>query len=148
MTATMLERSPDLWSQRPERKESMLDTIQKTLETAVQDDAASGVYRLLFRALISDPDEVRSFYRDTVEPLVRYDDQYRSDLLGTLEEYLASDCNMNATARAIFAHRHTIAYRLERIRELTGLDPLICDDRERLGLGLQVHRLLAPRIPR
>ena len=45
--------------------------------------------------------------------------QYRSDLLGTLEEYLASDCNMNATARAIYAHRHTVAYRLDRVRELT-----------------------------
>jgi DNA-binding PucR family transcriptional regulator len=103
---------------------------------------------LLFRALISDPDEVRSFYRDTVEPLVRYDDQYRSDLLGTLEEYLASDCNMNATARAIFAHRHTVAYRLDRVKELTGLDPQISEDRERLGLGIKAYRILAPSLPR
>jgi sugar diacid utilization regulator len=110
--------------------------------------AASGVYRLLFRALISDPEEVRTFYRDTVEPLVRYDTQYRSDLLGTLEEYLASDCNMNATARAIFAHRHTVAYRLERVRELTGLDPQLSEDRERLGLGIKAYRILAPALPR
>jgi sugar diacid utilization regulator len=119
--------------------------IAEALEEGI---AASGVYRLLFRALISDPDEVRSFYRDTVEPLVRYDDQYRSDLLGTLEEYLASDCNMNATARAIFAHRHTVAYRLDRVRELTGLDPQISEDRERLGLGIKAYRILAPALPR
>jgi sugar diacid utilization regulator len=119
--------------------------IAEALEEGI---AASGVYRLLFRALISDPEEVRSFYRDTVEPLVRYDDQYRSDLLGTLEEYLASDCNMNATARAIFAHRHTIAYRLDRVKELTGLDPQISEDRERLGLGIKAYRILAPALPR
>ena len=29
----------------------------------------------------------------------RHDHQYRTDLLGTLEAYLANDCNMNATAR-------------------------------------------------
>ena len=110
--------------------------------------AASGVYRLLFRALISNPDEVRTFYHDTVEPLVHYDTQYRSDLLGTLEEYLASDCNMNATARAIFAHRHTVAYRLDRVKELTGLDPQISEDRERLGLGIKAYRILAPALPR
>jgi sugar diacid utilization regulator len=110
--------------------------------------AASGVYRLLFRALISDPEEVRSFYQDTVEPLVRYDTQYRTDLLGTLEEYLASDCNMNATARAIFAHRHTVAYRLDRVKELSGLDPQISEDRERLGLGIKAYRILAPALPR
>jgi PucR family transcriptional regulator, purine catabolism regulatory protein len=119
--------------------------IAEALEEGI---ATSGVFRLLFRALISDPDEVRSFYRDTVEPLIRYDNQYRSDLLGTLEEYLASDCNMNATARAIFAHRHTVAYRLERVKELTGLDPQISEDRERLGLGIKAYRILAPALPR
>jgi sugar diacid utilization regulator len=131
--------------------ELVLDVITREPEIAEaleEGIAASGVYRLLFRALISDPDEVRSFYRDTVEPLVRYDDQYRSDLLGTLEEYLASDCNMNATARAIFAHRHTVAYRLERVKELSGLDPQISEDRERLGLGIKAYRILAPALPR
>lgn len=131
--------------------ELVLDVIAREPEIAEALDegiAASGVYRLLFRALISDPEEVRSFYRDTVEPLVRYDNQYRSDLLGTLEEYLASDCNMNATARAIFAHRHTVAYRLERVKELSGLDPQISEDRERLGLGIKAYRILAPALPR
>jgi PucR family transcriptional regulator, purine catabolism regulatory protein len=131
--------------------ELVLDVVSREPEIADALDegiAASGVYRLLFRALISDPGEVRSFYRDTVEALVRYDNQYRSDLLGTLEEYLASDCNMNATARAIFAHRHTVAYRLERVKELTGLDPQISEDRERLGLGIKAYRILAPALPR
>jgi sugar diacid utilization regulator len=131
--------------------ELVLDVITREPEIAdalEEGIAASGVYRLLFRALISDPEEVRSFYRDTVEPLVRYDDQYRSDLLGTLEKYLASDCNMNATARAIFAHRHTVAYRLERVKELTHLDPQLSEDRERLGLGIKAYRILAPALPR
>jgi sugar diacid utilization regulator len=131
--------------------ELVLDVVRREpriAEALDQGIAASGVYRLLFRALISDPEEVRTFYRDTVEPLVRYDIQYRSDLLGTLEEYLASDCNMNATARAIYAHRHTVAYRLDRVKELTGLDPQISEDRERLGLGIKAYRILAPGLPR
>ena len=131
--------------------ELVLDVVRREpriAEALEEGIAASGVYRLLFRALISDREEVRTFYRDTVEPLVRYDIQYRSDLLGTLEEYLASDCNMNATARAIYAHRHTVAYRLDRIRELTSLDPQISEDRERLGLGIKAYRILAPALPR
>jgi sugar diacid utilization regulator len=121
------------------------DRIAEALDEGI---AASGVYRLLFRALISDPEEVRSFYHDTVEPIVLYDRQYRSELLATLEEYLSRDCNMNATARAIYAHRHTVAYRLDRIRELTGLDPSSSEDRERLGLGAKAYRILAPTLPR
>jgi sugar diacid utilization regulator len=111
-------------------------------------DIGSGTYRLLFRVLASHPEEVRSFYEDTVAQIVRYDDQYRTDLVGTLEAYLEHNCNMNATAAAIYAHRHTVAYRLDRVRELTGLDPMQSEDRERLGLGLKAYRIIAPRLPK
>ena len=112
------------------------------------EDIGRGTYRLLFRVLASHPEEVRSFYEDTVAPAVRYDDQYATDLVGTLEAYLERNCNMNATAAAIYAHRHTVAYRLERVKELTGLDPMQSEDRERLGLGLKAYRIIAPRLPR
>ena len=111
-------------------------------------DIGTGTYRLLFRVLASHPEEVRSFYEDTVAPIVRYDDQYRTDLVQTLEAYLEHNCNMNATAAAIYAHRHTVAYRLERVKELTGLDPMLSEDRERLGLGLKAYRIIAPRLPK
>jgi DNA-binding PucR family transcriptional regulator len=55
------------------------------------------VYRLLLQALASHPEEVRSFYEDTVAPVVLYDEQYHTELLSTLEAYLVNDCNMNAT---------------------------------------------------
>jgi sugar diacid utilization regulator len=118
------------------------------LADQLQDGIAGGVYRLLFRALASSPEEVRSFYADTVEPLVEHDREYRTDLLATLEAYLANDCNTNATARAVYAHRHTVAHRLERIRELTGLDASAGEERERLGLGVKAYRILAPTLPR
>src|SRR3954471_23121061 len=114
----------------------------------IPEDIGRGTYRLLFRVLASHPEEVRSFYEDTVAPAVRYDDQYSTDLVGTLEAYLDRNCNMNATAAAIYAHRHTVAYRLDRVKELTGLDPMQSEDRERLGLGLKAYRIIAPRLPR
>jgi benzoate/toluate 1,2-dioxygenase subunit alpha len=54
MTVTMLERSADLWPQRQVGKEAVLDTIQKTLDTAVEDDPANGVYRVR-RDIFTDP---------------------------------------------------------------------------------------------
>jgi sugar diacid utilization regulator len=130
--------------------EFVLDVICRDQHMAEELEAggSSGVYRLLFRALASDPAEVLSFYEDTVAPVVRYDDQYHTDLRTTLEAYLANDCNMNATARDIYAHRHTVAYRLQRVRELSGLDPMVSEDRERLGLGLKAYRIVAPTLPR
>jgi hypothetical protein len=112
------------------------------------EEIGGGTYRLLFRVMASHPQEVRSFYEDTVSPLVRYDEQYSTDLLATLDAYLDNNCNMNATAQTIHAHRHTVGYRLERVKELTGLDPLKSEDRERLGLGLKAYRIIAPSLPR
>src|SRR5207248_1480533 len=97
--------------------ELVLDVL-KASDAPIAEDIGTGTYRLLFRVLASHPEEVRSFYEDTVAPIVKYDDQYRTDLVGTLEAYLEQNCNMNATAAAIYAHRHTVAYRLERVREL------------------------------
>ena len=103
-------------------------------------------YRLLFHVLASRPEEIESFFEDTVASLVTYDDQYSTDLIGTLESYLENNCNMNQTATSIHAHRHTVSYRLDRIRELTGLDPAKSEDRERLGLGLKAYRIIKPRL--
>jgi sugar diacid utilization regulator len=111
-------------------------------------DIGHGIYRLLFRVLASHPQEVRSFYEDTVAPLVAYDAQYSTDLVGTLTAYFEHDAKINATAAAIYAHRHTVAYRLERVRELTGLDPMRSEDAERLSLGLKSYRIISPQLPR
>jgi sugar diacid utilization regulator len=127
--------------------ELVLDVLRQS-DAPIAQDIGTGTYRLLFRVLASHPEEVRSFYEDTVAPIVRYDDQYRTDLVGTLESYLDQNCNMNATAAAIYAHRHTVAYRLERVKELTSLDPMLSEDRERLGLGLKAYRIIAPRLPK
>jgi sugar diacid utilization regulator len=126
--------------------ELVLKVLQHSGAT-ITEEIGTSTYKLLFRVLASHPEEVHEFYESTIASMVRYDELNRTELVHTLRAYLESNCNMNATAAAIFAHRHTIAYRLERIHALTGLDPLICEDRERLGLGLKVHRLLAPQLP-
>ena len=127
--------------------ELVVDVLEQS-DGAITEDIGTGTYRLLFRVLASHPEEVRSFFEDTVAPLVRYDDQYGTDLVGTLDAYLENNCNMNATAAMIYANRHTVAYRLDRVRELTGLDPVRSEDRERLGLGLKAYRIIAPRLPK
>ena len=127
--------------------ELVLDVLRQS-DAPIAQEIGTGTYRLLFRVLASHPEEVRSFYEDTVAPIVKYDDQYGTDLVGTLESYLGQNCNMNATAAAIYAHRHTVAYRLERVKELTALDPMQSEDRERLGLGLKAYRIIAPRLPK
>jgi DNA-binding PucR family transcriptional regulator len=89
-----------------------------------------------------DPTELQRFYAETVEPLVAYDEQYATDLVLTVEAFLEADGNVAATAGRLFTHRHTVRYRLERVRELSGLDVGSTDGREKLSLGLKAMRVL------
>jgi sugar diacid utilization regulator len=102
----------------------------------------TGAYRLLLPAMSEDPGELRRFYDETVAPLVAYDDQYDTELVHTLETFLDADGNVAQTAQRLFTHRHTVRYRLDRVRELSGLDVGSTDGRERLGLGLKSMRVL------
>jgi len=107
----------------------------------------TGTYQLLL-PYMSDPAELKRFYAETVRPLVAYDEQYETDLLGTLSTFLECDANVNATAARLITHRHTVRYRFERVRELTGLDVQSTDGREKLSLGLKAMRVLGIAAPR
>ena len=102
----------------------------------------TGAYRLLLSTMSENPSELQRFYEETVEPLVAYDEQYETELVRTLETFLDADGNVAGTAQRLFTHRHTIYYRLERVRELSGLDVSSSDGREKLSLGLKAMRVL------
>jgi PucR family transcriptional regulator, purine catabolism regulatory protein len=102
----------------------------------------TGAYRLLLPAMSEDPTELEGFFDETVAPLVAYDEQYETELVRTLETFLDADGNVAGTAERLFTHRHTIRYRLERVKELTSLDVGSTDGRERLSLGLKAMRVL------
>jgi hypothetical protein len=108
----------------------------------------TGAYRLLLPAMSEDPGELERFYEETVAPLAAYDDQYETDLLATVETFLDSDGNVTPTAERLFTHRHTVRYRLERVRELSGHDIFSTEGRERLSLGLKAMRVLGIASPR
>ena len=80
-------------------------------------------------------------------PLVAYDEQYETDLVQTLETFLDADGNVAGTAARLYTHRHTVRYRLERVRDLTSLDVASTDGREKLGLGLKAMRVLGIAAP-
>ncbi len=108
----------------------------------------TGAYRLLLPAMSEDPGELERFYAETIKPLSDYDEQYETELVATVEAYLDNDGNVAATAKQLFTHRHTVRYRLERVRELCGHDVSATEGREKLGLGLKAMRVLGIASPK
>jgi len=102
----------------------------------------AGTYRLLLSSFEQNPEELRLLYAETIKLLEEYDAESGSRLVDTLTTYLERDGNLSETAKDLYAHRHTIRYRLQRVEAITGLDVFGSEGRERLGLGLKARSLL------
>lgn len=86
-----------------------------------------GIYRLLLR--IDDLGELQSFADDALGPLLAYDRQHQADLVHTLSVYLRNHGSPKQSARSLRLHVNTVAYRVQRIEQITGLDLADPDDR-------------------
>jgi hypothetical protein len=115
------------------------DTAQ-AYRTALQTLAIARSYRLdnleagevlpLLSVLSQGDRERETFLSQCLGPL--RDERRHAHLLATLAAYLRHGMCTAAAARSLFVHRHTLEYRLRRVRHLTGLD-----------LGHPLHRLRA-----
>jgi|HubBroStandDraft_6_1064221.scaffolds.fasta_scaffold19893_3 sugar diacid utilization regulator len=79
-----------------------------------------GIFRML--ASISDLTDVEAFVREWLGSLLDYDTRRKAELVHTLTQYLEHGGNYDATAAELSVHKSTLKYRLQRIRDLTGLE--------------------------
>jgi purine catabolism regulator len=99
------------------------------------------VYRLLFQ--IEYNPELITFQEETIGALLAYDGG--EELIHTLEVYFEHNGNLTQTAEALFIHRNTLIYRMERIAEITGSDLNRPETRLAVQLALHIHRMLGTK---
>lgn len=78
------------------------------------------LFRLLM-GLRNDVD-IMDFCMEEIQTLSRYDRESNSDLCDTLLIYLQNSKNTIMTAQKMNLHRNTVHYRIDRCREISGLD--------------------------
>ncbi len=75
-------------------------------------------------------------------PAIDYDRTHRTELVRSVEVWLAQDRSTGSAARALHVHVNTLAYRLRRFAELTGQDITKMGDLVDVWLALRVWRML------
>jgi sugar diacid utilization regulator len=78
-----------------------------------------GIHRLLLQ--VPDLAELRSFADDVLGKLGRGERERRGEYLTTLSCYLRENGSPQRAARFLHVHPNTVAYRVKRIEEITGL---------------------------
>lgn len=110
---------PELPAARRRAEAALADALRRG--TRVVDLATVSRRRLV--ELIPDA-EAAAFSDRVLEPLRRYDDKHRSDLVGTLHCWLAHFGQWEPTALDLGVHRNTLRHRIARVEEIlaTNLD--------------------------
>jgi PucR family transcriptional regulator, purine catabolism regulatory protein len=111
--------------------------LQLDAATAVRDVDQLGLPGLL--AGMRDDLGTGDFVATVLGPVLDQDGTDATPLLDTLRAYLAHGCRPGPAAEQLCVHRHTLAYRLDRIRDLTGRDPRSGEHLLEFGLALELH---------
>jgi hypothetical protein len=101
---------------------------------------------LLELLLARSPDLADRLAGRVLGPLEAYAERRSSDLLETLEAFLACELDRRQTAQRLHVHPNTLDYRLRRIAELTGLEPGRPRDLVLLELALARRKLVFGRL--
>lgn len=96
---------------------------------------------LLYRFLRADHALVERFVDAVLGPVIEHDRRRRSDLVKTLEAYFDTDGSAKEAGQRLYAHPHTITYRLKQIERLTGRTFRDPEDKLHLHLAVKALRL-------
>ena len=97
-------------------------------------------YHLLDSTL--DKVRLRSFFDSTLGSLRDYDKHNKGELMSTLESYYLANGNVSIAAKAMFIHRNTFIYRIEKIKQVLQNDLKDAEYNFNCQLALHIGKII------
>ena len=91
---------------------------------------------------VDDMTELERCIPETLKKLYLYDDEHKGELITTLQMYLRNKQSIRKTADAMFVHYRTISYRLEKIKQISGINFDNANEVLAVSNGLIIYKML------
>ena len=91
---------------------------------------------------VDDMTELERCIPETLKKLYLYDDEHKGELITTLQMYLRNNQSIKKTAGAMFVHYRTISYRLEKIKQISGINFNDANEVLAVSNGLIIYKML------
>ena len=91
---------------------------------------------------VDDMTELERCIPETLKKLYLYDDEHKGELITTLQMYLRNNQSIKKTASAMFVHYRTISYRLEKIKQISGINFDNANEVLAVSNGLIIYKML------
>ena len=86
--------------------------------------------------------ELERYIPETLKKLYLYEDEHKGELITTLQMYLRNNQSIKKTAGAMFVHYRTISYRLEKIKQISGINFDNANEVLAVSNGLIIYKML------
>ena len=90
---------------------------------------------------VDDMTKLERYIPETLKKLYEYD-EHKGELITTLQMYLRNNQSIKKTAGAMFVHYRTISYRLEKIKQISGINFDNADEVLAVSNGLIIYKML------
>lgn len=91
---------------------------------------------------IDDMTKLERYIPETLKKLYEYDDEHKGELIPTLQMFLSNNQSIRKTAGAMFVHYRMISYRMEKIKEITGINFDNANEVLAVSNGLVIYKML------
>lgn len=82
---------------------------------------------------------MKAYCQETLSKIKDYDATYNSNLLETAISYIQNDADTAKTAKALYIHKNTVHYRINKIKEILGMESASAFY-ERLSLAIHAYQ--------
>lgn len=125
----------DLWKGYREANRAV-ECQKRSHEKKVTHYDDLGIFRILSYEELQP--ELQQFYKEILEPLVKYDNEKGTELIETLKNYFECAGNLKKISEEMYTHYNTVIYRIQRIKEITGIDFEDYEDRLNFQISLKI----------
>jgi purine catabolism regulator len=86
--------------------------------------------------------ELEGFFTKSLGLVYEHDRLHETSYIVTLENFFHNNLNISETAKAMFLHRNTLIYRIEKIKEILNSNLKNSDELLQIQVALKIFRLL------
>lgn len=100
-----------------------------------------GMYKIL--SDLRHPRLGESFIEEVLGDLLQYDERNQTSYLEILKAFFENDCSILHTAQAVFCHKNTLNYKINKVKEILGYDIMKNENRVRIMVALYFMKMRA-----
>lgn len=117
-----------------------VELSEKILKKEVAYHKDIGLYKIILP--YKDEYAFKRFHKEIISPISEYDKLYKSQLLETAIQYINNEGDFSKAADKLYIHENTVRYRINKIKEILGINTGFGSFYEQLSIAIKLHNLI------